>query len=74
MTTALNKDTILQLGGTLAALMEDDTPLPAVVRALLYEFDEHEGGNILALLIEALVEPDREGLVERGGELFVTIH
>ena len=70
----MNHYTSQQIGGTLAALMEDDTPLPAVMRTLLCELGEPIGGNAMALLLEALTEPDREALIERNGELFVTVH
>jgi hypothetical protein len=70
----LNHYTSQQIGGTLAALMEDDTPLPAVMRTLLCELGEPIGGNVMSLLLEALTEPDREALIERNGELFVTVH
>ena len=70
----MNDHTNQQIGGTLAALMEDDTPLPAVVRMLLGELGEPDGGNVMSLLLEALVKPDREAIIERNGELFVTVH
>jgi hypothetical protein len=70
----LNHHTSQQICGTLAALMEDDTPLPAVIRTLLCELGEPNGGNVMSLLLEALAEPDREALIERNGELFVTVH
>jgi hypothetical protein len=70
----LNHHTSQLIGGTLAALMEDDTPLPAVIRTLLCELGEPNGGNVMSLLLEALAEPDREALIERNGELFVTVH
>jgi hypothetical protein len=70
----LNHHTSQQIGGTLAALMEDDTPLPAVIRTLLCELGEPNGGNVMSLLLEALADPDREALIERNGELFVTVH
>jgi hypothetical protein len=70
----LNYQTRQEIGGTLAALMEDDTPLPAVIRMLLYELGELKEGNVMSLLLEALAEPDREGLIEHNGELFVTVH
>jgi len=54
--------------------MEDDTPLPAVMRTLLCELGEPIGGNVMSLLLEALTEPDREALIERNGELLVTVH
>ena len=70
----MNHYTSQQIGGTLAALMEDDTPLPAVMRTLLCELGEPIGGNVMSPLLEALTEPDREALIERNGELFVTVH
>jgi hypothetical protein len=70
----LNRHTAQQMGGTLAVLMEDDAPLPAVIRTLLCELGEPNGGNVVSLLLEALAEPDREALIERNGELFVTVH
>ena len=70
----MNPHTRQQIGGTLAALMEDDTPLPAVIRTLLCELGEPNGGNVVSLLLEALVEPDREALIERNGEVFVRVH
>ena len=68
----MNHHTSQQICGTLAALMEDDTPLPAVIRTLL--LGEPNGGNVMSLLLEALADPDREALIERNGELFVTVH
>ena len=53
----MNNHTSQQIGGTLAALMEDDTPLPAVVRSLLCELGAPNGGKVMALLLEALAEP-----------------
>ena len=70
----MNHHTSQLIGGTLAALMADDTPLPAVIRTLLCELGEPNGGNVMSLLLEALAEPDREALIERNGELFVTVH
>ena len=70
----MNHHTSQQIGETLAALMEDDTPLPAVIRTLLYELGEPNDGNVVSLLVEALTEPDREALTEHDGELFVTVH
>ena len=54
--------------------MEDDTPLPAVIRTLLCELGAPNGGNVLSLLLEALAEPDCESPIERDRELFVTVH
>ena len=45
--------------------MEDDTPLPAVIRTLLCELGAPNGGKVMALLLEALAEP--EGLIDRSG-------
>jgi hypothetical protein len=70
----LNHHTSQQIGGTLAALMEDDTPLPAVIRTLLCELGEPNGGDVMSLLLGALTEPDREALIDRNGEVFVTVH
>ena len=70
----MNHHTSQQIGETLAALMEDDTPLPAVIRTLLCELGEPNDGNVVSLLVEALTEPDREALTEHDGELFVTVH
>ena len=70
----MNRHTAQQMGGTLAVLMEDDAPLPAVIRTLLCELGEPNGGNVVSLLLEALAEPDREALIERNGEVFVTVH
>ena len=70
----MNRHTTQQMGGTLAVLMEDDAPLPAVIRTLLCELGEPNGGNVVSLLLEALAEPDREALIERNGEVFVTVH
>ena len=70
----MNRHTTQQIGGTLAALMEDDAPLPAVIRTLMCELGEPKGGNVVSLLVEALAEPDREALIERNGEVFVTVH
>ena len=70
----MNRHTRQQIGRTLAALMEEDTPLPALMRTLLCELDEPNSGNVMSLLLEALEEPDRETLIEHDGELFVTVH
>ena len=60
----MNHHTSQQIGGTLAALMEDDTPLPAIVRSLLCELGAPNGGKVMALLLDALAEPtDRNGFV-----------
>ena len=56
----MNHHTSQQIGGTLAALIEDDTPLPAVIRTLLCELGAPNGGKVLSLLLEALAEPDCE--------------
>ena len=69
----MNRHTSQQIGGTLAELMEDDAPLPAVIRTLLCELDEPNSGNVMSLLVEALIEPHRERLIEHHGEL-VTVH
>jgi hypothetical protein len=53
--------------------MEDDAPLPAVIRTLC-ELGEPNSGHFMSLLLEALAEPDRDALIERNGELFVTVH
>ena len=65
----MNRHTSQQIGGTLAALMEDDTPLPAEIRPLLCELGEPNGGNVMTLLFEALTEPN---LISR--ELVVKVH
>ena len=46
----MNHHTSQQIGETLAALMEDDTPLPAVIRTLLCELGEPNDGNVVSLL------------------------
>jgi hypothetical protein len=70
----VNDHTNQQIGGTLAALMEDDTPLPAVIRSLLCELGEPSDGNVGSLLVEALTGPDREALTDHASELLVTVH
>ena len=71
----MNDHTNQQIGGTLAALMEDDTPLPAVIRSLLSELGEPSDGTVVSLLVEALTGPDREALTEHDkSELLVTVH
>ena len=70
----MNEHTNQQIGGTLAALLEDDAPLPAVIRTLLYELGDPKDGNVLSLLVEALIEPDRDTLIDHKGEVFVTVH
>jgi len=59
----LNRHAAQQIGRTLAKLMEDDAPLPAVIRTLLCELGEPKGGNVVFLeaLGRATVRADVPG-------------